>query len=247
VISATAVDELGDATTDKITVEVVDEAASVSIISPPKNWTYSAGTAVTLTGNTFDPDIVGKVPDNKAAWVVWRDGVEVYKAVGHEATLPAGKVLAGNYLVKFSADGDTASRTFKVVAPPAGGTPPTATITKPAQAVTLQSVNAAPVKLTLAGSGTDKEDGSIPGTRYHWTASSEFGTKVLCTGSAVPGKGNNNEKLQTIKDCSTFTAELTLEGAENPETVWSISLQVYDGAGTPGEDTVTVNVVFATY
>ena len=240
VISATAVDEFGDKTTDQITIEVVDEPAKVYIVAPTKNATYPAGTAIQLIGDTFDIDIPGQVPENETKWVVKRNGSKVHEAIGHQATLPAAKALAGNYMVEFSADGSTVTRPFKMVAPAPGQTLPTATITSPAQDVTL-FYNGGHPHLTLAGSGTDAEDGSIPGTRYRWTATSQFSSMVLCTGSGVPGQGGKG-KFGVTQDCSSVDAEMPYDGKAVGDTVWSVKLEVFDSTGLPAVDTVTVRV-----
>jgi serine protease len=239
VISATAVDSFGDSTTNQITIDVVDEKADVSIVAPVANSSHNAGTAITLIGNTFDPDTGGQVPNGSAKWVVKRNGSKVYEATGHEVSLPAAKVVAGGFVAEFSADGTTVSRPFKVVALPPGQTVPTATITSPAQTVRLVSQNSDPFELTLAGSGTDKEDGAIPGTSYRWTATSQYETKVLCVGSGVPGQGKPGQ-VQVFNNCSSVDVELDYYGMG--DAIWSVKLEVFDSAGNKGVDDVIVKL-----
>ncbi len=244
VITAKATDDFGDSTTDQITIEVVDEKALVDIVTPAKNASYPAGFAITLTGKTWDPDTSDPVPDNQAKWVIRRTGtkVPVLEAGGHQASLPAAKALAGNYVAEFTADGSTDSHPFKVVAPAPGHAPPTVTITSPAQAVTLLA-DGLHAKLHVAGTATDKEDGAVPGTRFRWTATSKSGTKVLCTGSAVPGNANTiKDKQGKVQDCSSVDVQLAVEDGTGT-TIWSLTLEVFDSTNERGIDDVTVTVL----
>ncbi|MFI6823861.1 S8 family serine peptidase [Micromonospora sp. NPDC050187] len=242
VVTAKATDSLGQTASATVTVTVVDSPATAAIISPPAGLTLPAGQAVSLVGTSSDPDTFGPVPDTEASWTVRRGNEVVFQKGGHQATLPAGTVTPGTYTVTFTAGQAVVQRVFTVTVVPAGQARPTATITKPASALELSTIDAGPESVAFAGTGTDAEDGAVPGTRYRWTAYGDGGVKkVLCQGSAVPTGGPIDDKV-VPKSCASFTGELAPLDSGTVTTTWSVWLEVFDSTGLVGVDSVLVEI-----
>ncbi|MER5457502.1 S8 family serine peptidase [Micromonospora sp. NPDC002389] len=242
IVTATATDSLGRTGTAAVTVTVVDSPTTVAIISPPVGSTLPAGQSVGLVGTSHDPDEPGSVPDSQVSWTVRRGNTVVFQKSGHQALLPAATVTPGSYAVTFTANGVSAHRVFAVVAAPAGKTAPTATITAPAQALTLTTDDGTPRSVAFAGTGTDSEDGAISGMRLRWTAYGDGGVKkVLCQGSGVPTGGPVDDVVQP-KNCSGFTAPLGLLDSGSTVTTWVVWLEVFDSSGLVGVDSVPVRI-----
>ncbi|MFC8849169.1 MULTISPECIES: S8 family serine peptidase [unclassified Micromonospora] len=244
VITAKATDSLGRTGSATVSVTVVDSPTTAAIISPPVGLTLAPGQSISLVGTSDDPDAYGPVPDNEASWTVRRGGTVVHQQTGHQALLPAGKVTAGSYTATFTAGGASAQRAFTVTALLVGQHPPTATITKPAAALNLSTIDGKPKLVAFAGTGTDAEDGTVAGTRYRWTAYGDGGVKkVLCQGSAVPTGGPVDDKV-VPKSCASFSAELGL--SKGNVTTWSVWLEVFDSTGLVGVDSVPVQIQVTT-
>ena len=243
-LTATATDNTGRTGTATVTVHVVDTPPEVKIVSPPAGLKVIEGTVVPLVGTSLDSDNWSPVPDEDTAWEVRRGTTVVHTAAGHSATLPATKATPGTYTVKFTAGRVTAQTTFTVTAVPQGQTKPIATITKPTQDVALDAYNGTPQGIAFAGTGTDKEDGAIAGTRYRWTAYAGGEKKVLCTGSNVP-TGAPPGGLATYKSCASFTGELGLSGGA-AVTTWTVILEVFDSTGLIAMDFVNVKIRYIT-
>ncbi|MFI6226735.1 S8 family serine peptidase [Micromonospora echinospora] len=242
VITAKATDSLGQSSSATVTVTVVDSPANAAIISPPAGLTLPAGQAVSLVGTSNDPDTFDPVPDAQASWTVRRGNEVVFQKGGHQATLPAGTVTPGTYTATFTAAGAVVQRVFTATAVPAGQSRPTATITKPASTVKLSTIDAGPEPVAFAGTGTDAQDGAVPGTRYRWTAYGDGGVKkVLCQGSAVP-TGGPIDDVVLPKNCASFTGELSPLDSGTTFTTWSVWLEVFDSTGLVGVDSVLVEI-----
>jgi hypothetical protein len=243
VLTVSTTDFNGESASKSVNVEVVDEPATVAIQSPVKNKTYSADAAITLAGTSVDPDTSSPVPNGDVSWVVKRNGSDLFGTIGHDGILPANLVQAGDYTVTFKATGGgSATRSFKVAALPPGESPPTATITEPDHNVTLFTPNAKPVAITFKGKGTDFEDGNLSGTRFRWVAYGSKTTKVLCTGSSVPGGVGNIKGFNQSTNCSTVNTTLGLEDSMIGDTVWTVQLEVFDSSKVSATDTVKVTV-----
>lgn len=225
-----------------MTVTVVDSPTTVAVISPPVGSTLPAGQSVGLVGTSHDPDESGSVPDSQVSWTVRRGNTVVFQKSGHQALLPAATVTPGSYTVTFTADGVSTHRAFAVAAAPAGKTAPTATITAPAQALTLITDDGTPRLVAFAGTGTDAEDGAISGMRLRWIAYGDGGVKkVFCQGSGVPTDGPIDDVVQP-KDCSGFTAPLGLLDSGTAVITWVVWLEVFDSSGLVGVDSVPVRI-----
>lgn len=239
VITASATDLAGQTGTAQVTITVVDAPPDLTIISPPAGLEVYEFSQVPLVATSVDPDTWGPVPDGDARWEVRRGGAVVFSDAGHQANLPAGAVLPGDYTVRFTAGGVSVEVGFTAKSVPPGQTTPEATITSPADGMTFYNQQAKSISFT--GTGTDAEDGSVSGTRFRWVAYSGATVKVLCQGSNVPGSAPpSGPGFVLPKSCASFTAELELLGA--PMTTWTVWLEVYDSTGLTGTDSVAVTV-----
>ncbi|WFE95239.1 S8/S53 family peptidase [Micromonospora sp. WMMD987] len=242
VITASATDSLGRTGSASVTVTVVDSPATVGIISPPAGLTLPAGQSVGLLGTSNDPDLFGQLPDAKVSWTVRRGNTVVLEKTGHQALLPANAVTPGAYTVTFAAGGASVQRAFSVTSPPAGQTRPTATITLPASALELTTIESGPKSVAFTGTGFDAEDGVLAGNRFRWTAYGDGGVKqVLCQGSAVPTGEPLDDKV-TPKNCASFTAALAQLTSGTDTSTWSVWLEVFDATGLVGTDSVPVRI-----
>ncbi|OWV11928.1 hypothetical protein B5D80_03175 [Micromonospora wenchangensis] len=242
VVTASATDSLGRTGSASVTVTVVDSPTKVAIVSPPAGLTLVAGQPVGLLGTSNDPDEFGPVPDAQVTWTVRRGDTVVLEKTGHQAVLPANAVTPGAYTVTFATAGSSVQRAFSVTAAPAGQSRPTATITKPATALDLTTVEAGPKSVAFTGTGTDAEDGTVAGTRFRWTAYGDGGVKqVLCQGGGVP-TGEPVDDKGTPKNCASFTAALAQLTSGTDTTTWSVWLEVFDATGLVGTDSVPVRI-----
>jgi serine protease len=242
VITATATDSTGRTGTAKVTIKVIDTPATVKIVSPKSGSSFYEGGTISLTGQTLDPDTNGPVPNNQTSWEIRRNGSVVHTATGHTASLPAAKVLPGNYTAKFTGGGASAQSSFTIKAVPPGQNKPLATITKPAATITLPSLHGTPQDILFTGTGTDLQDGNVSGYRYRWTAYSAGETRLLCEGSQVPGAGNGG--IVFPKNCASFTGQLGLGAGDYATTTWTVVLEVFDSSGLYGTDSVNVIINF---
>lgn len=237
VITASATGVAGQTGTAQVTVEVVDTPPELAIVSPPAGLEVLEGSEVQLTATSVDPDTRDTVPEKEVKWRVRRGGTVVHTATGHHATIPAGKVTPGSYTVRVGAGGVTANASFTVAAVPPGQTKPVATITSPDPGHAV-GTSGSEVAVSLAGTGTDAEDGTVAGTRYRWVAYSGDEVEVLCEGSNVPQDGPPGG-IVLPNSCAGFTAELAVLG---PVTTWVVWLEVYDSTGLMGTDSVDVTI-----
>ena len=264
-ITATAVDMLGQVGTAQITIEVVNEPPEVSIAWPQPGTKIYEGPPPQFIGQTNDPDTFGPLPDSDVFWVISRKSSNeiVAARIGHTAMM-LESLPPGSYTVEFSAEDGSitviAVSDLTVLAVPPGESVPLLGIQEPKGGQSLGSYNGDPVTIEFAGSAFDEQDGELSGTRFRWTATSDRGTeKVLCQGSAFPddpypddgsiddlaSPGDIQGPVLTLpKNCSSFTAELDLDGANS--VTWAIRLEAVDSAGLVGSISIPIEIRFVT-
>lgn len=242
VLSAKATDFTGLVGEAKVTVKVVDHPAQLQIVSPGNGYKVEEGDAIALVATSMDPDSWQPIPDGDAKWEVRRGGTVVHNATGHIASLPGNKAVPGSYTVRFTAGGSTAQASFTVTAVPPGQTKPTAKITKPDKNISL-GTSGGPRTIAFAATATDAEDGTVSGMRFRWTARSGTQTKVLCTGSNVPGAAPPGS-IVAPKSCASFSGQLGVSGG-GAITRWVVELEVFDSTGRRGTDSVVVEITLA--
>jgi serine protease len=244
-LTATATDSTGRTASATVSVTVVDTPPDLSISSPHAGLKVLEGTNVPLVATSVDKDTWTPVADGEVKWEVRRGGTLVHSATGHQAMLPAAKATPGSYTATLSTGSVSEQGSFTVMAVPAGQTKPVATIALPSGTKTVSAYNGKPQDISFAGSGTDKEDGAIAGTRYRWVARSAHETKVLCVGSNVP-HGGSPGGIVVPKNCTRFTGQLGLSSGDIATTAWTVWLEVYDATGLVGLDSVTVKIQYVT-
>ncbi len=265
-ITATAVDMLGQVGTAQVTVEVVNQPPEVSIAWPQPGTKVYRGDDITLVGKTVDPDLFGPLPEDQVKWLVssMTDGDPVYSSNAFHVRTVDEALPPGKYKVAFTAkDGGawfTVFSDFTVLDIPSGEGVPEPTILSPKPTDVFGSTGE-PISIEFTGSALDAvSDGKLSGTRFRWVATSDRGTeKVLCQGSSFPDDpypddgpiddlttpGDVQGPVFTVpKDCSSFTAELDLDGAGT--VTWAIRLEAIDSAGLVGTDTVGIVIDFVT-
>ncbi len=260
-ITATVTDILGQTTTASITVEVVNQPPQASISWPQPGTKVYQGDALTFVGESYDPDWFGPLPNNSVQWFLEnKSGALVGDALGHSWT-PAFILGPGEYVVRFIASETpylaTAQSSLIVLPVPPGESVPQVEIILP-EADQVFGTGGEPVTIQFQGTAVDEQDGTIPGTRYRWTATNEAGTEVeLCRGSNFPknpypepgdigdiaAPPQSPGGFTVFKNCSSFTAELGPD--VDAATTWAIRLEAADSAGLIGTATIPIVINFA--
>lgn len=239
-------DSGGHTASTKVTVEITYEPPQVSIVSHADGDTVQAGDDLVLVGQSKTKFFA--LPDNQVTWTVIRAGTTVGHGGGHQLTVPGHKVVPGSYQVRFIGhDGTTtADAEITVVAEPKSPSAPTATITAPA-AGTSHSVSGSlgsGAEFSFAGTAVDSDGTVVSGTHFRWiaTRADENGpvTTVLCEGSSAGG-GPGAGGFATVKNCASFTAELTGHHYGG-HTNYTVVLEVTDADGETDTDSVAVKV-----
>ncbi len=258
-ITATATDMLGQTTTVSVTIEVVDQPPQASISWPPPGTKVYQGDDITFVGESYDPDRFGPLSDDQVWWRLETGNGDLAAAgFGHDWT--HDKLPPGEYVVQFiafeSPYAATAQSTLIVLPVPAGESVPQVQITLP-EADQVFGTGGEPVTIQFQGTAVDEQDGTIPGTRFRWTATNEAGTVVeLCRGSNFPknpypdpgdigdiaAPPQNPGGFTVFKSCSSFTAELGPD--VDAATTWAIRLEAADSAGLIGTATIPIVINF---
>jgi hypothetical protein len=244
-LTATATDSTGRTASATASVTVVDTPPDLTVSAPYSGLKVLEGNEVPLVVTSVDKDTWSSVADGEVKWEVRRGNTLVHSATGHQSVLPGAKATPGSYTAKVSTGAVSEQVSFTVTAVPPGQTKPVAAIALPNTTITVSAHNGQPKDVSFAGSGTDKEDGAIAGTRYRWVARSATETKVLCVGSNVPG-ANPADTIVLPRNCTRFTGKLGLSPGGGALTSWVVWLEVYDSTGLVGLDSVTVKVQFVT-
>lgn len=278
VIRAVATDYRGVSRQAAVSLHVVDREPELTILTPADGAFAYAGVGLALSGYGLDPDTQQFLDGSLLFWSVERDGKKVYGATGTNAHLPATLATPGTYRISLRTPrpgypytaveepGAAVERVVSVtlVPVPNGENPPVAKIVGDLRGGEVGTTGD-PVTFQLSGSGSDPEDGAIPGTRYRWVARSEFGEEVvLCTGSNFgaeagptptpkpfnpPIAGTNPTptpglpSFGIVKNCATTEAKLGLAPGKSV-THWTITLEVKDSAGLVGSVSAVVRISF---
>jgi serine protease len=249
VLTATAVDAIGQVGKAEITFDVVRRPVEVSVSSPADNTIIEEGDQLSLSAGTSDPENYWQaLPDGNVRWEIRRaNGTTViWSRSGHDAIVEGSALEPGSYVATFEATayGNTVeeSRQFTVEALPPGHTKPNVTISKPT-AGKVYNTGGAPVQVQLKGSAVDNEDGALSGTRFQWIATAGDTTVVLCQGSAFKAPAGNGPAIAPApKDCSNVTVPLGVSPLAPNDPTWTITLRVRDFANDIGTDVVKVDV-----
>lgn len=169
---------------------------TVSVLEPANGTTVCVNQSVTFRASAGDVDSPGfTLPDSA---VSWRVGTGAPFATGKEVSRSFSP--AGSYTVTATAadaDGGVASASVNLTVVNCTNNPPTATITSPATDLdvtpTTSDANGYYHLLTLQGSATDPEDGTLSGASLVWTTNRadvqpggpSTGNQTLGTGASV--------------------------------------------------------------
>lgn len=192
--------------TRTVTVTAAANAAPVVTITggPASGATITAGAA----GNSYTATATDAESGTLTGSIVWRaNGTQVATGASYN---PAA-LGAGSYLIEASAtDGGglttIASRNLTVAAA-GGNTAPTAAITTDYNALVIQTG----ATYSLAGTGTDTQDGALTGTKLAWTritsgARTALGTGSPLTGLAAPAVGSHTVELVAGPDAGGLSS-----------------------------------------
>ncbi len=154
------------ADTAQVTLTIVNDPPVAAITAPPTGSVFLLGTAVTFSGSATDTESGNLV----GAALVWTSSLA--GELGTGTSVQRTDLAAGTHVIRLIATdpqgaADTASVTIRV------NTPPTATITAPADG----SVFVVGTNISFRGTGSDPEDGALTGGSIVWTSSinGEFG------------------------------------------------------------------------
>jgi hypothetical protein len=160
-ITATATDAFDETAAHQIGINVVNRPPEPEIIQPlPVSLLYSH---IPTTFSAFVPDPDETIPDASISWSSSRDG-----PLGTDRTL-THLLTAGSHIITLTAvDGKGLSAQAQVMVNViAGGGLPEPKITAP-PANTFVGPG---TMITLKGTATDPEDGTLPGNRLRWRSS----------------------------------------------------------------------------
>ncbi len=243
---ATATDVMGVSATRTLTIEVANTPPVASITSPAANTYRYTVEPVLLDASSSDPEAWEEaVPDSETSWTVTRtsDGAKVFEATGHQSSIPANTLGAGDYEVRFvavdvdgSASSDVALLTMLEVPP--GESLPDATIIAP-EHDDEYATGGGPASVRLVGTAQDAQDGVLPGTSMRWVAEQGETRIVLCEGSDLVESGDG---FGVHTDCSDVTVDLPVPPEAPDNWRWLITLEAIDSYGLPGRDGHAVHV-----
>ena len=176
-IVLTALDSQGEEGLASITLEVTPLGQNIpptaTITAPPSGSTYIDNDTISFEGGATDPED-GLLGGTDIAWTSSLDG-----ALGTGSPLATSALGVGSHSITLTAtddDGATGSDTITVTVNPPGNAAPTVTIS--AGSGTYVGGDT----VTLVGSGTDPEDGTLSGTDLEWGSSLDG---ALGTGSPL--------------------------------------------------------------
>jgi len=161
-ITLTATDPGGASGTDVVSIEiVVNQPPAVTISVPADGSEVVEGLPVSLVGSAVDPES-GAVPGSRLSWSSSLDG-----PIGTGAAVEADALSVGTHVVTLRATDDRGlAGTGSIELTILPNAPPTAAISAPADGSEfLQGTD-----VTFAGSGTDPEQGELPGSALAWSS-----------------------------------------------------------------------------
>ncbi|RIH83575.1 Flavastacin [Calidithermus terrae] len=180
---------------------------TLSVLEPANGSTVCVNQSVTFRASAGDVDSPGfTLPDSA---VSWRVGAGAPFATGKEVSRSFSP--AGSYTVTATAadaDGGVASASVNLTVVNCTNNPPTATITSPATDLdvtpTTSDANGYYHLLTLQGSATDPEDGTLSGASLVWTTNrADVQPGGPSTGSQTLGTGASVANVRLYTTCAS--------------------------------------------
>lgn len=238
VITATATDGIGQTDTDTITIDIVNDAPEVSILSPQPMDELLLDADQTFVAHTFDLETGGELPPSAVSWQIQRVGTTFMRMLGQGNPLsPTFSSLLfdeGDYELTATAtdsQGATAQATVRISLVKAVGEAPVVHITSPTDADVIDlnadhfdaDLGLFYANVTFDGFATD--DTSIDPGNFYWTTNNDVQNHNL----------GNAQGIQTR--LYVPSGPITETGALH----W-ITLTVIDSDGNPGHDSLLVRL-----
>ncbi len=225
-IVLTAVDSQGAQGLASITLEVTPLGQNIpptaTISAPANGSTWIENATITFEGSATDPED-GVLTGTDIDWWSDQDG-----ALGTGSPLSTGALSIGTHTITLTAsdgEGATGTDTITITVNPAGNTAPTVTITGGAGTY----VGGATV--TLSGTATDPEDGTLSGASLAWTSSRDgaLGTGSPLATAALSVGTHTITLVGTDSGGASATAQVTVTILQ-PNTAPTVTITA--GAGT---------------
>lgn len=220
-ITLTATDGDGLSASEAVTISVNpvgNQPPVVEMTSPTNGSVHLAGDPVSLEGTATDPED-GVLTGTALAWSSSRDG-----ALGTGSPLTVTTLSAGTHLLTLTAtdSGSATGTDAAVITVLAPNQPPEVEITGPADGSSFS----AGTGVAFQGSGTDPEDGTLPGASLSWSSSLDG---ALGTGT-----------VNTVASLSQGNHVITLTGIDSGGRTDTDTIQVQI---TPGMQNLPPNAV----
>ncbi|MBF0377709.1 MAG: PKD domain-containing protein [Desulfamplus sp.] len=176
-IEATATDTDGNTDKDSISITIDNQPPEASILSPEPNATFTFGSLITFTGSVTDIED-GNLAGDSLVWTSSQGGL-----IGKGESVSTRTLKSGTHIITLTATDSSGAKNTAKVTITVGNAPPTATITAPTDGASFKFGET----ITLKGTGTDDEDGTLPAASLIWTSSSS--SEPLGSGTSLPVKG----------------------------------------------------------
>ncbi len=212
-ITLEATDSDGGLGSASVGIQIIsdNDPPNVTLTSPSNGATYVEGEAVSFEGSGTDPED-GALPDQNLTWASSRDG-----ALGTGTAFTRSDLSVGTHTITLTAKDSKGATAVKSVQIEITGfkDPPTVEISGPASG----SQYLVGDQVTFTGTGTDPEDGNLPGASLVWHSSINGG---LGTGETYHTTGLS---------AGTHTITLTGTGSGGKSDTDQVSITV----GTPNQ------------
>lgn len=225
-VTVTATDSDSRTASAGVTIEILNPPTA-TITAPATGSSFESGTDVTFEGTGSDPDD-GALTGGSLVWTSSRDG-----QFGTDVSVTTSSLSVGTHTITLTAtdsDGLTGTDQITVTIDPPGS-PPTATITSPADGSDFDEG----VQIDFEGTGSDPDDGALTGSSLVWTSSID--------GEIGSGESISRDDLSA----GTHTITLTATDSDNRSgtdqitvTVNSTSTPIVIQAGATASSTINV-------
>ena len=206
---------------------------SAQINSPTGGSEFVEGDAVTFRGSASDPED-GTLSGSSLVWTSTQDG-----ELGTGTLLSRSDLSVGAHTIALKAtDSDGSTGTAQVSITIAANQPPVVTISTPADGAVYVDGD----EVTLTGSATDPEDGTLSGSSLVWSSSrhGDLGTGTALSRSDLSVGDHTITLTATDTKGSEGTAQVSVTIVDNQVPVVTIT-SPSDGAEYVEGDEVTFN------